>query len=1237
MNLNAFNLGMPFFWLPPKLLLAMKITSLLLFIAVMQVSGSTYGQLINLAERNVPLSRVLKKIKSQSGKDILYANDLLNQANKINIKLYNVPLNEALDRLFENQPLDYEIKENTIVIKERKSALLDKISGLFLQDSLTFKGRVLDVFGQPLLGASVKVKGAKKATFTTKEGNFVIYADANAMLQVSYIGYETQELKLRREDAGLLRTFNMKPVTENLVEVAIVSTGYQNLPKERATGSFETITAKQLEHSNNPNLIKRLEGITTSMDFGNQLSGNSNLSSNIVKRSPLTSLTIRGKNTLVPPGSGLQIDLSNNSGQILVVIDGIPSPYSIDDINPDDVESINILKDAAAASIWGSRAANGVIVISTKKGKFNRPLSVSFNSNVNITDKINLFYKKFMSTSDFIDAQVQKYKIYRDRTGGPVADPTDPFNPGLYLSPVEEIVNDQELGRLSPTEAKAKLDALRGNDVRRDLDKYFLRKAVIQNYSLAIEGGTEKHAYRLSGGFSDSRNNTVPSSGNRYNLNYSVNLKPLKNLSLGGVVTYNQLGSSNQAGQNAVVGGGTNTGFSPYTRLADDQGNPAVVPRNYRPKYLQLLANKYRDKILDMSFKPLDDINQGYTKTLNKDLAINLNANYRISPVFSADLTYGYTYGEDETNTLNGVKSFYTREFINIWTTRETYIDPYSKLAMPLKKMVPLGGIYRTSLTNRNSQVLRGQLNAEKTWNEKHQLSAIAAVDLNQFYALTQFQDIPGYNESTLNTNSAIPLGIELERLFSEPIGGLSSGSIPLTPNSFIGVKTRSISFSSNAAYTYDRKYTLSASIRKDYNNVAGVAANRGNAPFISVGAMWNLNNEKFYHLDWLPVLQLKATYGYNGNINALVPATPVISYFDAPSFGGNLLPYASSQYVTNSELRSELARMLNLAISFGSKNSRLTGSVEYYFRKTTGLLTDGVLDPTTGYTSAIYNSANLRSKGFDVTLNSINLQVNQFRWTSNLTFSYNKVRVTKLYAPNKPTSIDFMNLNNVEGYDLNRMAAYRWAGLDPQTGDPRGYDANGNILTVSGDPNSPNAANLAKIQSVPISALHYFGSAVPVYYGAFRNTISYANFSLTAGIQYKLGYYFRRSLSDVIRYSTLFSDNILGAAEFANRWQKTGDEKFTNVPSLTFPASTERDEFYRLSEINVLRADHIRLQEINLAYTFKKAGFIRNPRIYANVSNLGIIWRANKAGIDPDINDYPQPRSYGLGLSANF
>jgi TonB-linked SusC/RagA family outer membrane protein len=1207
-----------------KILLIMKLTTLILIISIMQVSATGFAQRITLSEKGATMKKVFGKIKAQTGYDFIFYDASLTGLKPVSIQVTNEDLKVVLDKLFLGQPLEYSIEDKSVVVSKRETSFIEtakeKITTFFQGDSVTFKGRVYDGYGMPLPGASVKVKGTKKATFTTKEGYFAIYAASDAVLQVSYIGYATQELQMRREDGGNLIKFNMKPATENLGEVAIVSTGYQDLPKERATGSFQTITAKQLQHSTDPNLLKRLEGITTGLDFNNN---NVNLGINsatakVPKASPLTYLTIRGKNTLVPNSP----DPNLLSGQVLVVIDGIASPYGIDKINPNDVESINILQDAAAASIWGSRAANGVIVVKTKRGNYNRPNNISFNSNFNITDKVDLFYRNSMSTSDFIDAELMQLNYNYNINPVILPDPTLTDIPQNRISPVAEIWTQWKKDN-NTLEFNRQIDSLRRYDVRNDLSKYFFRKAIVQSYSLAVDGGTNKYAYRLSSAYDKTKNNTINSDDDRITLNYAASVKPLKQLEVNAAITYIQLNGKYQgAGAGAISG----EDLYPYTRLMDDLGNPAAVPRTYRPGFVNLLNSTYGDKVLDMTWRPLYDIDQGYVKRKNQTLNLNLVTTYTINSIFSGQLIYNTAFTQNEQNQLRGQNSFFMREQINKFTDPVTF-----------NRLIPLGGIYLTDFGKSRTQSLRGQLNVNKTWSEKHVLSAIAGFDGSEDYSDSRHTELYGYNEKTKQINNNLPFNTFFPLLYPDINTGNPQGRILYAP-AFSDFRVRTFNFFSNAAYTYDKRYTLSASLRADFSSLLGKRTNSNGARYYSTGAAWNINNEPFYKVSWLPNLQVKASFGYGGNINSITNPVPVISYI--PQSIGNNLPYASTFDGLNRELRPEKTGVVNLELNFGLKNNRISGSLAYYVRKTTDLIALNPLDPSSGFDLLSYNIANLRGHGLDASLNTLNLKLRDFSWNSSLLFSYNQVKVTKLYSSRLNTAQQLVSGTPAynEGAELSRLYAYRWAGLDPETGDPMGYDANGNPIRITGD-----LSVLNQVYNAPASSVHYFGSSVPVYYGSFRNSFTYKSFSVSANFLYKLGYYFRRPVRDLVRYDVLLNSSLLQGAEYAQRWQKAGDEKFTNVPSLTFPVSpggpmVNRDSFYYNSEINVLKGDHVRLQEINLSYSLKNiGGFIKSPRFYANISNLGIVWRANKRGIDPDIPDFPNPKTYSFGLSANF
>ncbi|MCC8423590.1 SusC/RagA family TonB-linked outer membrane protein [Mucilaginibacter sp. UR6-11] len=1194
----------------------MKLIIVIITLGFLNVTAATKAQQLTLNVKKASLKKIFGEIRKQTGYDVFYQSEQINHTQPVTVTFQGKPLTEALDIILADQQLSYTIEDKAIVIKERAPVAKDKMSSLVAPMYLV--GRVVDEKGEPMAGVNVLIKRTKTGVITDAQG---VYRFSNVeltdILVVSFVGYETKEVKVSDSKRDVLFVIQLSPGITKLSQVNVsVSNGYQDIPPERQTGSFEHITKEQLQHSSDPDLLKRLEGITTSMNFNNNLIPNNSAASGKTTilgqqlNSTLNNLTIRGKNTLQP-----NFDPNNPVGQVLVVIDGIATAYTVDQINPNDVEDITILKDAAAASIWGSQAANGVIVIRTKRGSYERPLSVSFNANVNVTDKLDLFSQKLMSTSDYIDAQVLAYNS---------SNPLGPVSANQYqfmASPVAEIMEQQHNGQITQAQANAQLDALRGNDVRNDYTKYLLRKAVTQSYALAFDGGSKAVAYHVSADYDHVLNNTIASGSNRLSLTYNTSFKPLKNLELTANIHYTQTGTQDQMPDNPVTASIDGIYLFPYTRLVDGQGNPINIPFKYRPGFVDIISSTYGNAVQDLHYNPLANIQEGYSNTANKNLNFNLGGTYKLNPALSLSLLYNYNRGNAEQNQLDRQNSFYMRDLVTFYTNPST-----------LTKQIPLGGLYRPIAYTTNNQTLRGQLSFNKEWG-KHALNAIAGLEGAQTYVVSQPYVFWGYDDHTLKSNNTLNFLDQLPTLYSDPFGG-QNYAIPAFSTSSTDNKVRTYSMFGNAAYTYDRRYTLTASLRKDGSSNFGVGTNKSGAPFYSLGAGWNIVNEDFYHLAWLPVLKLTATFGYNGNVNPYVYPFQLLSNNKFTSVSGLTVSTLVPGSATNNELRPEKTAVIKLGLDFGFKNNVLTGSIEYYDKRTTDAISTDDIDPSTGMSSLPVNSANLRGQGVDLTLSSNNIRRGRFSWSSTFLFSYNRVKVTHLYTKTPLTvgTAIYGAPNYSEGSDLSRIFAFPWAGLDPATGNPRGY-LNGQVVSASDQ--------FFDIGNQPASAAHYMGSAVPVYYGSFRNTLRYGPLSVSAMLRYALGYYFRRPLYSMVQYASLFgyNQNSPQGAEFSQRWQKPGDEAHTNVPAMTYPGDALGDLFYQYADINVIKADNIRLQEINVSYSLpsKKKWLIKNPRVYANISNLGIIWRANKQGLDPEVNDYAAPKTYAFGFSCNF
>jgi hypothetical protein len=437
----------------------------------------------------------------------------------------------------------------------------------------------------------------------------------------------------------------------------------------------------------------------------------------------------------------------------------------------------------------------------------------------------------------------------------------------------------------------------------------------------------------------------------------------------------------------------------------------------------------------------------------------------------------------------------------------------------------------------------------------------------------------------------------------------------------------RYISYYLNAKYIFQRRYVLSASIRKDESNLFGVSTNQKGVPLWSVGASWDISQESFYTLGWLPFLKLRISNGYKGNVDKTVSAFTTVRN-DAVNNWNTLT--ASIVNPPNPSLRWEKNHMVNFGIDFSVKNSIIEGSLEFYTRKGTDLIGESPMDPTTGVTIFRGNTADMKGKGVDVVLRSKIID-KRFKWNSTFLFSYTTDKITNYkLTQNNPIwyYCEPQYLSPIEGKPLYSIFSFKWMGLDPNNGDPLG--------SLNKE---PSAKYGDIINSVDPSELIYRGPANPVYFGSLRNNFSYKQLELSFTITYKMGYYFR---SPSIDYFDLFNGPGWGHPDYQQRWQKPSDEKLTSVPSMIYNSNPLRSSFYKYSDVLIEKGDHIRLQDLQLSYQLNKNTVkwlpINQARIYVYANNLGILWKANDRGIDPDfIVGTPNPKTIAAGLKIDF
>jgi TonB-linked SusC/RagA family outer membrane protein len=1033
--------------------------------------------------------------------------------------------------------------------------------------------------GEPVAGATIQLAGRNIGSISTGKGQFVIdfFEEADSLL-ISHGLYQALRWPLTSRAVGGSTIIYLRRNYRSLDAVE-VSTGLQVIAKERATGSFDKINASRLNEQVSTDVLSRLENIGSGIYMDKKTSALN------------PAMSIRGLSSINGPRSPL------------IILDNFPYEGNLNNINPNDVESITILKDAAAASIWGTRAGNGVIVITTKKAKFNQRLSISLNNNITYSQQPDLFYDKKISSSDLID--VEQYLYGRGYYNSSINSSSKPV-----LSPVVELLVKKANGSMPPAEADAAIDFYRNTDTRNDLKNYLYQTGVNRQHALSMSAGNAIMSWNASAGIDQNINN-LAAGYNRATLKTEQRIQLHKKLQLQtGIMFTSSKAVSGRPGYGDIS---TSSGDLPgYVLLANEEGAAIPVMRTYRQSYLDTVGS---GKLLNWNYYPLEDYKYNNNSSRVTDILATAGLQYEILKGLSAQVMYQYQQQISRDRFLQGAGSYAARDLVNGASSINytTGVVSYT---------IPRGGILTNSSSVLKSQNFRGQLNFNRRFKQ-HAIDAIAGADIRELHTTGESFKVYGYNDDILTSGN-----VDYSRSYRHFING---GNLFIPSGvGFSDKLNRFVSFYGNTAYTFKQRYTLSASARRDASNLFGVSTNNKWTPLWSTGAAWDISRENFYKIRWLDFLKLRVTYGLSGNADPARSAYTTIQYLNPHPYTQE--PGARIDQYKNPSLRWEQTAMLNMGIDFRTINNRISGSVEYYHKKSTDLLANTRVDYTAVATPTLTkNVAAMKGSGWDIVLNSRNTN-GQIEWETNLLWSMNTDKVTKYFVANENGSSYVgtgTSINAFIGRPVYSLYSYRWAGLDALTGDPMGYNAD----TVTKN------YTLLTGTATQIGDLVYHGRALPKIFGSMGNTLRWKSISLTARITYKFGYYFRLN---AIRYSELYS-SYRAPAEFADRWQQPGDELNTHVPSMVYPVNVRRDNFYSNSELLVQRADHIRLQYLSASYNLPAPllgrSRIRSAQLYFNINNIGILWRANTAGIDPDYRNssLPPGRTFAMGANLNF
>lgn len=1171
---------------PPRcaanIILTMKLTTLLLIISILQVSASSFAQKLSLQEKNASLSTVLKEIRKQSGFDFVVTTATLNASKPVNINVKNQDIGEVLTSIFNDQPLEYKIEDKLVVVSMKEKGFLDKVISVF--KAIDVYGKVVDETGYPAPGVTVTVKGTNNQTSTDKDGLFTLKAvQPNDILVFSSIGMDTVEVPVNNRTTV---TVSMKAKVNNLKEVTI-NTGYQIIKQEQSTGATVTVGSAELEKRYTPNIIDRLEG---------QVPG-------LVNYRGTT--TIRGVGTI------------NANQSVLYVVDGLPIEGSIANINPYDVESITVLKDAASAAIYGIRAANGVIVVVTKKAKNNRT-TVEVDGNVTITQKPNIDYN-LLTPSQQVDFESSYYKYYYANTGGAygstaaaVTKTGSDINAGNSITPVQYAYYQLAQGQITQSQLDAQLAGFRLNDFRKQFKDNALRNDVLQQYNLAVRSGSAKFQSNLIVNFKNDNSGIINAYNKQLNIFYKGGYQVSKwldvNYGVNGVLSYIKASNSNFAT--------SATNVSPYLQLLDANGNRVYYTTS---DYNMYNTNTATQPLYSQLVNHLDELGKDMadTKQTNTRYFVNLNAKIIDGLTFTPQFQYE--------NNLTAVSAY---------SESDSYIMRYLKSVYTT--MLPAnGGKLATTNTTADYWTARAQADYKKSFG-KNAIDVIAGTEFRQsrtkgvgglllgYDDQLQSQSTTSVNFPALfayNASTGFKLGYNPLGLYNTYIAG-PIAVIPETVH-------RTNSNYANATYTYDNKYNAFGSYRIDYADVFGLDEKFRGKPLWSSGVSWNIHNESFMSdVNWVSFLKFRATYGITGNINQ-----GVSSFLTANSSLINAVTNLPSSVVTNAanpDLRWEKTTTTNLGIDFALFKNRLNGSFDWYRKKGTDLLVTQRIDASEGFTSQIINNGSLLNNGLE-----LSLQYSWFKpgradglgWSTTLVLSQNNNKI--IYVDQvAATPILLAQGGYKVGYPVNSLFSFQYKGLT-STGQPQWLKADGTLTTTG-------------LTSSDLNAVVFSGGKDPKITTALTNEVRYKGFSLYVLAVYYGGQYLRSQYPDPYTgfpYGSMPS-YILNSWTPSN--PNTLNPGFGQYAPGVYPGTSPIPANHlAYSDAFVIHGDFIKIRTMSLGYQLPRLMAAKlgssGVKLSFQLNNPKALWLKNKINVDPETGGAAIPTSYVFGANFNF
>ncbi len=1133
---------------------------MLLLTGPLKLAAQNKSPLVTLSVKNQPLKEVFRSIQSQTGLNIMVTENILSQAGKVSLKVKKMPLDQVLEQCFRNTDLTYEIVEGTIIVKKKaEGAHLALTTELTFSD-LIVQGRVLNKSGAPLAGATVSLKGKPRYTFTDERGAYAIPVAKDDELIFSFVNFKPLQVKVKgRENIDAVLELNDKSM-----DVVTISTGYQRIEQKYLTGSVTSLKMDSIIQPGLTTVDKMLEGRVPGMIYM-QNSG---------QPGAAPRLRVRGTSTFL----GSQEPLWVVDG--IVQVDPVPIPANkindldfvnlvgnaISGINPNDIEQIDVLKDAAATALYGVRAANGVIVVTTKRGKPGPPAvnysgSLTYTRRPRYTDKdVNMMnsQERVEVSKEIIDKQLPFFGI-----------------PEGYEKAVLDYYNglidrDTYLARIKSAET-----------INTDWLKLVTQDVFSSNHTLGISGGNQQSRYYASLGYTNETGVIKSEYSKRYTgrLGFDVNHKNFKaQFSINANKNDRHYTPQELAILNYAYGTSRTIGVN------NEDGSPYFYPT-------KLNNFTYVSSLSRPSFNILNEMNRSGQTVNGSSYTATANLNYQLLTGLQLSAVLSYTSGQTEQKTWYEEKTNFMDKL------RGEFPDD------PNHNAAPFGGQLQRQTARQQNYTVRGQADFSRFLDagNKHQLNASLGSEVTSQKSSAMSQTHRAYYpERGFSFGTVDPRDYQAYALW------LANNGKP----QIVEGLTNLLSGYMTTTYIFDDKYIIGATARSDFSNAFGSKSNEKFLPTWSLSGRWNMHKDLFAHTKWMNMAALRFSYGTQGNM--LPNQTP---YTIIQKEGLNSVYQGFQSIISsypNPNLRWEKTQSYNLGLDFSILNNKISGTIGFFYKKTSDAFLTKQVSQVNGTGSYIVNGGILENKGFELNFNFIpinnignNLTKKGFIWRIDpqLGQVFNKLLNSSLDNNRNvlvdTRSITYQNYLNgsipMNGKAINTFYSYRFKGLDNR-GKPVFYG-----LEQENAEDLLNKFKKMTNEEIFRSILVETGRREPILQGGVSNYFGYRNWTLNFTFTYSFGNKIRLMRIASGNYGTFQPTSQQNLRrEFVNRWRYPGDELITNIPGLSNSAEVpwwsstpnysgpslgfNGYQIYDDSDIRVVKGDYLKLQSFELA-----------------------------------------------------